>query len=81
MVTNRCPPASFAALSALGQVEFGGTAILVGASEDVALLAEIAAAVRCVDTTRKNRWIGLSPSPGEGDKRVSSPPSRMPAVT
>ncbi len=41
-VTKRWPPKSFAALLAKAQREFGGTAILVGAKEDVVLSAEIA---------------------------------------
>jgi len=72
-VTKRWPPASFAALLARGQAEFGGTAILVGAADDIALSAEVAAGLRGVkDFTGKTSLPKLTALFAEADAMLAN---------
>jgi len=71
-VTKRWPPASFAALLARGQAEFGGTAVLVGASDDITLSAEIGASVRSVDLTGKTSLPKLAAVFAEADAMLAN---------
>jgi lipopolysaccharide heptosyltransferase I len=71
-VTKRWPPANFAELLARGQAEFGGTAVLVGANDDIALSAEIAARVRSLDLTGKTSLPRLAAVFAEADAMLAN---------